>query len=185
MKKTNKLLVLLLVMLMAMSLFMTGCGSDSEEGQEGQEAGGTLVIALQEEIEGTDIQQIGWENVVHALIYEPLVKYNADLSEMVPCFAESYEIAEDGLSITFTLPADAKFSNGDVLDADVVHNSACCLLVVVECQADGILVVCTKHVGNGNSFNFFPRKIWLFLFLFGQCIGPERHRIHKIAYYFQ
>ena len=59
MKKTNKLLVLLLVMLMAMSLFMTGCGSDSEEGQEGQEAGGTLVIALQEEIEGTDIQQIG------------------------------------------------------------------------------------------------------------------------------
>ena len=78
MKKTNKLLVLLLVMLMAMSLFMTGCGSDSEEGQEGQEAGGTLVIALQEEIEGTDIQQIGWENVVHALIYEPLVKYNAE-----------------------------------------------------------------------------------------------------------
>ena len=123
MKKTNKLLVLLLVMLMAMSLFMTGCGSDSEEGQEGQEAGGTLVIALQEEIEGTDIQQIGWENVVHALIYEPLVKYNADLSEMVPCFAESYEIAEDGLSITFTLPADAKFSNGDVLDAEAVKAS--------------------------------------------------------------
>ena len=137
MKKTNKFLVLLLVMLMAVSVFMTGCGSDEPSGNEGQEGdASTLVIAIQEEIEGTDIQQIGWENIVHALIYEPLVKYNADLSEMVPCFAESYEIAEDGLSITFTLPADAKFSNGDVLDAEAVKASFERFLAISEYAGD-------------------------------------------------
>ena len=136
MKKTNKLLVLLLVMLMAMSVFMTGCGGN--EGTEGstQEGSDTLVIAIQEEIEGTDIQQIGWENVVHTLIYEPLVKFNADLSEMVPCFAESYEIAEDGLSISFTLPAEAKFSNGDALDAAAVKASFDRFLAVSEYAGD-------------------------------------------------
>ncbi len=136
MKKTNKLLVLLLVMLMAMSLFMTGCGNDEPSSDEGQEGEKTLVIAIQEEVEGTDIQQIGWENIVHALIYEPLVKFNADLSEMVPCFAESYEIAEDGLSITFTLPADAKFANGDTLDAEAVKASFERFLAISEYAGD-------------------------------------------------
>lgn len=122
MKNVKKLVALLLVLAMALS-FMTACGSDGDETGGGTGEESTLVIAIQEEIEGTDIQQIGWENIVHALIYEPLVKFNADLSEMVPCFAESYEIAEDGLSITFTLPAEAKFSNGDVLDAEAVKAS--------------------------------------------------------------
>lgn len=67
----------------------------------------TLVIAIQEEIEGTDIQQIGWDNVVHNLSYTPLVTFSEDLSEVLPCFAESYETSDDGLTITFKIPADA------------------------------------------------------------------------------
>lgn len=136
MKKTNKLLALLLVLAMACSVFMTGCGGSDDGEEQGGGDTSTLVIAIQDEIEGTDIQQIGWENVVHSLIYEPLVKFNADLSEMVPCFAESYEIAEDGLSITFTLPADAKFSNGDALDAEAVKASFDRFLAISEYAGD-------------------------------------------------
>ena len=110
MKKIKKMFVLLLVVMMACSLFMTGCGGKDNEA-DGDSS--TLVIAIQEEVEGTDIHQIGWENVVHTLTYSPLVTFSEDLSEVLPCFAESYETSEDGLTITFKIPADAKFSNGD------------------------------------------------------------------------
>lgn len=120
MKKTKKMLGLLLVVMMACSLFMTGCGGKDNEA-DGDSS--TLVIAIQEEVEGTDIHQIGWENVVHTLTYSPLVTFSEDLSEVLPCFAESYETSEDGLTITFKIPADAKFSNGDPLDAAAVKKS--------------------------------------------------------------
>ena len=120
MKKTKKMFVLLLVVMMACSLFMTGCGGKDNEA-DGDSS--TLVIAIQEEVEGTDIHQIGWENVVHTLTYSPLVTFSEDLSEVLPCFAESYETSEDGLTITFKIPADAKFSNGDPLDAAAVKKS--------------------------------------------------------------
>ena len=56
MKKTKKMLVLLMVVIMACSLFMTGCGGKDNE-TDGDSS--TLVIAIQEEVEGTDIHQIG------------------------------------------------------------------------------------------------------------------------------
>lgn len=121
-KKHKKLTVLLVALMLALTTVLTGCGG----GDGGGEAGGdnkTLVIAIQEEIEGTDIQQIGWENIVHQLIYTPLVTFNSDLSEIKPCFAESYEISDDGLSITFHLFKDSKFSNGDPLTAESVKKS--------------------------------------------------------------
>ena len=58
---------------------MTGCGGKDNE-TEGDSS--TLVIAIQEEIEGTDIQQIGWDNVVHNLSYTPLVTFSEDLSKV-------------------------------------------------------------------------------------------------------
>ena len=56
-------------------------------------------------------------------MHSPLVTFSEDLSEVLPCFAESYETSEDGLTITFKIPADAKFSNGDPLDAAAVKKS--------------------------------------------------------------
>ena len=96
----------------------------------------TLVIAVQDEVEGTDIQQIGWTNVVHELIYSPLVTYSKDLEEILPCFAESYEISEDGLSITFHLFADSKFSNGDPLTAESVKKSVLRMKEISEYSGD-------------------------------------------------
>ncbi len=83
----------------------------------------TLVIATPEEIEGTDIQQVSWANIVHDLIFQSLVVYTLDLKGVVPNLAESFEVSKDGTEITFKLPKDAKFSNGDPLTAEDIKKS--------------------------------------------------------------
>lgn len=45
------------------------------------------------------------------------VRINSDL-EVVPSFAESYETAEDNMSITFTIPTDAKWHDGQPVTAE-------------------------------------------------------------------
>lgn len=60
---------------------------------------------------------------MHQLLYSPLVTFSEDMSTLNPCFAESYTESEDGKEITFVLPEDAKFSNGDALDAEAVKAS--------------------------------------------------------------
>jgi len=83
----------------------------------------TLIVAVPEEITGTDIQQVNWANIVHALLFQPLVVYTLDLKGIAPDLAESFEISEDGTELTFKLPKDAKFSNGDPLTAEDIKKS--------------------------------------------------------------
>ena len=53
------------------------------------------------------------------LIYEPLVRLDADLN-VVPAVASSWEFSEDAKTLTFTIDANAKFSDGAaVTSADV------------------------------------------------------------------
>ncbi len=129
----------LFVLGLALCLALTACGGNGRTPQPGsaqppetpqQQTDGsdalrpnenTLVIAIADEVEGLDVQQISWANFVHDLIYEPLVVYSADLSSIDPAFAESYTATDDYLE--FVLPADAKFSNGDPLDAAAVKAS--------------------------------------------------------------
>ncbi|MFD2238933.1 peptide ABC transporter substrate-binding protein [Aureimonas populi] len=55
-------------------------------------------------------------------LYEGLVIYSAD-GEVVPGAAESWEISEDGTVYTFTIRADANWSNGDpVVAEDFVYS---------------------------------------------------------------
>lgn len=82
----------------------------------------SLVIAIPEEPTGLDPQQVSWTNEIHDLVFQWLVTYDAEMN-LVPDLAESFEISEDGLSVTFYLPEDAKFSNGDPLTADCVKSS--------------------------------------------------------------
>lgn len=132
-KKQKKHIALLLTMLLMAALLSTGCGGNGDSSTQGTN---TLIIAIQDEVEGTDIQQVGWSNVVHELIYSPLVTFSSDLSEIQPCFAESYEISEDGLSITFHLYEDSKFSNGDPLTADSVKKSVLRMKEISEYSGD-------------------------------------------------
>ena len=80
----------------------------------------TLVIAIPEEPEGLDVQQVDWSNEVHDLIFQPFMSFNATMG-MVPDLATNAVMA--GNNITIYLPPDAKFSNGDPVTAEIVKDS--------------------------------------------------------------
>lgn len=56
------------------------------------------------------------------LIYEPLVRLDSSL-EVVPAIAESWEFSDDGLTLTFRLDPDAKFSDGTQVTSEDVKAS--------------------------------------------------------------
>ncbi|MCB1516296.1 MAG: ABC transporter substrate-binding protein [Hyphomicrobiaceae bacterium] len=56
------------------------------------------------------------------LIYEPLVQLNADL-EVVPAVASSWSFSDDGLTLTFNINPDAKFSDGSSVTSEDVKAS--------------------------------------------------------------
>lgn len=53
-------------------------------------------------------------------IYDALVKYEGNPPKVTPWLAETWETSADGLTWTFHLVGNAKFHNGDPLDADAV-----------------------------------------------------------------
>jgi peptide/nickel transport system substrate-binding protein len=56
-------------------------------------------------------------------IYEGLLKYNKDSTQVEPCLAESYEISSDGTKYTFHLRKGVKFQDGADFNADAVKKS--------------------------------------------------------------
>jgi peptide/nickel transport system substrate-binding protein len=56
------------------------------------------------------------------LIYEPLVRLSPSL-DVVPAVAESWEFSDDGLTLTFKLDPDARFSDGAAVTSEDVKAS--------------------------------------------------------------
>ena len=56
------------------------------------------------------------------LIYEPLVRYQAD-GTVAPCLAESWTISPDGREYTFKLRKDVHFSDGQPFNAEAVKRN--------------------------------------------------------------
>ena len=68
------------------------------------------------------IQQSGVDWPPAALVYSRLVEYDNTMMSPVPGLAESWEIADDGLTYTFHLRQGAKFHSGrEVTAADVAY----------------------------------------------------------------
>lgn len=82
-----------------------------------------IVIATPEEIEGVDIQQIEWENVVHALLFYPPINYSKDMSQVLPGSASEWGLSEDGKTMHMTFANAGKFPNGKPLTAEAVKAS--------------------------------------------------------------
>ena len=56
-------------------------------------------------------------------VYENLVKYEDDSTEIVPSLADSWEISDDGLTYTFHLHEGIKFTDGEPFTADAVKKN--------------------------------------------------------------
>ena len=56
--------------------------------------------------------------VVGGNVFETLLEYDLDKLELKPLLAESYDVADDGLQITFRLRDDVHFSDGKKITAD-------------------------------------------------------------------
>lgn len=114
--KNNKKLSILLVVIMVMVVSFVFTGYSKELAKE-------LVIAVTDEIEGTDAQTIGKMNLAHGCMYSQLVTESKDGKDYLPQACESYEVSDDGLTWTFVFPEGAKFPNGNPFDAEAVKAS--------------------------------------------------------------
>lgn len=120
MLRRNKISILILVVLLL--TMVTGCGNeDNKVSKDSDEK--VLVIATPEEIEGTDIQQIYWENIVHTLLYESFVGFDMDMKNIIPTLSSEYAISEDGKELSFKIPENLKYANGDAVTLENIKAS--------------------------------------------------------------
>ena len=134
MKKTKAVLALL--MAGTMMLGVVGCGSSSDTAGSGSATTGTestgsdtaaagssdMNVMLETPVESLDPQQAtdGTSFEVIADYTDGLMQMDAD-GQAVPAIAESYDLSDDGLTYTFHIRSDAKWSNGtSVTAADFV-----------------------------------------------------------------
>lgn len=141
----KKKLSLVLSLMMAAGLALSGCGgggnaapepsSASESGAPaGENAGGSagdanvdttgfLTVALNADIQTADIQKTSKDYQIPINIYDSLceIKVADDgTSSIVPSLAEKWDISQDGLEYTFYLKQGVMFHNGEELKASDV-----------------------------------------------------------------
>ena len=124
MKKTKAVLALL--MAGTMMLGVVGCGGSSDtagteaSASDSASAGSSsdMNVMLETPIEFLDPQQAtdGTSFEVIADYTDGLMQMDAD-GQAVPAIAESYDLSDDGLTYTFHLRSDAKWSNGTPVTA--------------------------------------------------------------------
>lgn len=117
--KRFALKAILCVCFLTLSIFFVGCSA--KQGQQTKSAGpSTLRIANGTEIETMDphIATGVPEHRVLLACFEGLMRYNPKTAESIPGVAKDYIVSPDGMTYTFHLRTDAKWSNGESVTAD-------------------------------------------------------------------
>lgn len=117
MKKKSFSLLLALTMLLGL---LTACAAAAGEvgtqtGETGGEARDSVIVAISTEPETLDPCQ-GWGHGNTPLVQSTLVKYDYDMSFQND-LAVDYNLSDDGLTWTFTLRDDARFTDGEPVTA--------------------------------------------------------------------
>ncbi len=98
--------------------FAGGCGGDDEQDASGQGSKEALRIAIGSEPPSLDpglLTDVVSANIVLNLM-DPLVRLDDDL-EPAAALAESWEVSDDGKTVTFRLREDGGWTNGDPVTA--------------------------------------------------------------------
>lgn len=101
---------------------LAGCGGDEKSGGGGSSEQ-VLNLSTNSVVVGLNplVNTTAPDNTAHNMIYDPLVRDrsaedNAD--EIVPAAAESWDVSEDGMTYTFHMNPDAKWSDGSKVTAN-------------------------------------------------------------------
>lgn len=88
--------------------------------------GGDLVVGISSDINTLDPQMSPndvFRHTIRSTVFEALVFINPDTLQADPLLAESWEISEDGLTVTFKLKSGVTWHNGEPFTAaDVVYS---------------------------------------------------------------
>lgn len=123
MKLRKKVLAGLLAAAMTAGL-LAGCGGEEKSGGGGGgSAEQVLNISTNSVVVGLNplVNTTGPDNKAHNMIYDPLVRDRSakdNTDEIVPAAAESWDVSEDGLTYTFHMNPDAKWSDGSKVTAN-------------------------------------------------------------------
>lgn len=125
----RKGLLLLFSLLVVWSLSACGptAGTGGDQGQGGTESqgGGTFIFGRGADSTSLDPINVtdGESLIVTDNLFNTLVDYKPDSTEVVPSLAKEWKTSEDGLTWTFTLQEGVKFHDGtDFAADDVVYN---------------------------------------------------------------
>ena len=116
----SRRLLLLVASLLAAVLLASACSSTPPPQQGGE--GGTLRLAYLADMAQAD-PDVFYDiegNTVILSVYEGLLKYKPDSTEVAPSLAESWEVSPDGLTYTFKLRTGVKFHDGTPFNAEAV-----------------------------------------------------------------
>ena len=110
--------IMLLVLLMVSALLVAGCGQEEEAGES------QVVIALWSAPEGLfnfNLLESVYDDYSCNPVFVSLMRYDPDNGYvLVPELAESMEISDDNLTITFVLRDDAYFHDGEKVTTEDV-----------------------------------------------------------------
>jgi oligopeptide transport system substrate-binding protein len=114
----------LAVLTLGLGLLVAGCGGDDDGGGAATDTGAPAaeqVITINWGAEPPSLDPGLASDTTSANILlnimDPLVKLGDDL-EPIPALAESWDVSEDGKTVTFHLRADGKWTNGDPVTAE-------------------------------------------------------------------
>ena len=117
----QKLCVLLTL---AICTVLAACGGGTD-GEASSSAGGTLRVGRAESFDGWVLDSAAAYATyqTHAAVFEPLLRFAPDGTNVEPGLAETWVYDEAAMTWTFTLRSNAKFSDGSpVTSADVVFS---------------------------------------------------------------
>lgn len=119
MKKMSWLIVTCMLIL---SVVLAGCNNGTQSNGNESESGGTLIYGRGADSTALDpaITTEGESFIVTQQIYETLVRYKTENTEIEPGLAEKWEVTEDGLTYTFHLRKGVKFHDGTDFNAEAV-----------------------------------------------------------------
>ena len=125
----RKKLTGVIIFILVLSLALMGCSSsksNSEKRSDGKkdssDGGGVLVYARGGDAVKLDPATVtdGESLIVAEQIFETLVNFKKETTEIEPGLAKSWEISDDGLTYTFKLEEGVKFHDGTDFNAEAV-----------------------------------------------------------------